>query len=348
MKILFLGDYCISQKYKLDDSVVNLLNRVDYSILNLEGPFFYQSKNLPYKFGPRLYNDVNTFIKNFSDKNIIVAGANNHIYDYGPDGVLETIKILKKNKFQYFGFGKNIHDAQKPIILNDIVIYNFAENEFGASTNNSPGFSNYNLSLIEKIKKDASKKKILIYFHGGTEYCSVPNPFIRNLFDSLLESGVVSIIGSHPHIPQKYHYFNNQFLCYSLGNFLFKYEKKTIKNFLRKLIFKEFIPKDTFSNYGIGIELHIHGENLKYEVHKFKFLDGTLKVCNDKIINNLLNNINSYDSKMMDLEWSLFAKKIMVNYQKYYKFNLRNSDIAKINFNNTESHKEILKILFSN
>lgn len=348
MKLLFLGDYCTNKQYKLGNSFLNLLDKVDYSILNLEGPFYSKSQNLPNKFGPRLNSDANIFLKNFCNKKTIIAGANNHIFDYGNKGIVETIKILKKNKFKYFGFGLDNYEASKPLKLNDIILYNFAENEFGVSKKYNPGFSGINYSLIKKIKTEASQKKIIIYFHGGTEYCSVPNPFIRKLYKTLLDSGVMAIIGSHTHIPQMYKMLNNQFFCFSLGNFIFIKNKNIIKNFLRKLFFNEFIINNSYFNYGIGVELDIQAFSLNYKIHKLKFSKGCLEICNDSTLIELLDRVNSYDEKTIDLKWNKFVKKILPNYQKYYNYNLKNSKIAKINFNNTESHREVLKILFNN
>jgi poly-gamma-glutamate capsule biosynthesis protein CapA/YwtB (metallophosphatase superfamily) len=43
--------------------------------------------------------------------------ANNHIMDYGQEAFLDTLEHLTKHKIAYFGGGRNISEARKPVIL---------------------------------------------------------------------------------------------------------------------------------------------------------------------------------------------------------------------------------------
>ena len=64
--------------------------------------------------------------------------ANNHIGDFGPDVVMETIAHIEKAGFRHVGAGKDLADACKPLRLEcagkKIVLLNYAENEFGTAT----------------------------------------------------------------------------------------------------------------------------------------------------------------------------------------------------------------------
>ena len=42
--------------------------------------------------------------------------ANNHVYDYGKDAMLDTLDTLTNADIKYFGAGANLEEAMKPDI----------------------------------------------------------------------------------------------------------------------------------------------------------------------------------------------------------------------------------------
>ena len=54
----------------------------------------------------------------------IVSLANNHVYDYGEEALLDTVDFLEKASIPYVGGGRNIDEAKRPIyfIINGIKI----------------------------------------------------------------------------------------------------------------------------------------------------------------------------------------------------------------------------------
>lgn len=47
----------------------------------------------------------------------VVSHASNNCFDYGPEALLETLDVLRKNNIQVIGAGKDIAEARKPAIL---------------------------------------------------------------------------------------------------------------------------------------------------------------------------------------------------------------------------------------
>src|SRR5690554_5069580 len=48
----------------------------------------------------------------------VVTIANNHIYDLGEEGLINTISVLKEHDIKFCGAGLTIGDASKPVIVN--------------------------------------------------------------------------------------------------------------------------------------------------------------------------------------------------------------------------------------
>ena len=47
----------------------------------------------------------------------VVSLANNHIYDYGGRGLLDTIHFLDSIGIKHVGAGKNLQEARKPVVF---------------------------------------------------------------------------------------------------------------------------------------------------------------------------------------------------------------------------------------
>ncbi|MBI4331731.1 MAG: CapA family protein [Chloroflexi bacterium] len=47
----------------------------------------------------------------------VVSHASNHCFDYGPEALLDTIDVLRRNDMQVIGVGKDIAESRKPAIV---------------------------------------------------------------------------------------------------------------------------------------------------------------------------------------------------------------------------------------
>jgi len=68
--------------------------------------------------------------------------ANNHITDYGEQGVADTLTFCNEQGLATVGAGMNLHEAAKTLFIDTpegkIAVVNFAENEWVAATPTSP------------------------------------------------------------------------------------------------------------------------------------------------------------------------------------------------------------------
>ena len=74
--------------------------------------------------------------------------------------------------------------------------------------------------LIKKEK--ISSDFVIVVFHGGNEYCPIPNPDTVERYRFICDMGADAVIGGHTHCPQGYEIYEGKPIVYSMGNFLFK------------------------------------------------------------------------------------------------------------------------------
>jgi len=232
MNILIGGDFFVSDAFihniSISEGLQGLFGSSDFNIMNLEGPA--AEKNLQFriqKTGPHIINDPEIFpvLKKLNID--LVTLANNHLMDYGPQGLSDTIRNCRQNSINTVGAGICLKEAQAPFIFEKgsvkLAELNFAENEWASASDNDPGTNP--LNIIENVRQIKRAKEtcdlVLVIVHGGHELYPLPNPQMVSLYRFYAESGASAVIGHHPHCISGYEVFQGTPVFYSLGNFLF-------------------------------------------------------------------------------------------------------------------------------
>jgi poly-gamma-glutamate synthesis protein (capsule biosynthesis protein) len=226
---VFGGDLNIySSNYNIDPQIIKIFKNSNFSLANLEGPIIQKplKRSKTPKAGSYL-NQTNDIFKYLSLLNIkYVGGANNHVIDYGKTGVSNTEKLLKINNINYNGFGSDLHQASKFIEFGNTKIgyISVCEEEFGIAEKGKFGtHSMYENNLLNQIKSLADKKyTVIIFAHGGIEKVPFTSKYIKERYQTFIDCGAKLVIGHHPHIIQPFEKYNNGYIFYSLGNFLFE------------------------------------------------------------------------------------------------------------------------------
>jgi poly-gamma-glutamate capsule biosynthesis protein CapA/YwtB (metallophosphatase superfamily) len=225
------GDFCILPDYLdkelLSSDIKALYKKADINIVNLECPVNVHGDSFKIvKHGPHLQTTEKIF-DHLSQLNITaVTLANNHLLDYGEQGVESTLSACKKNNVLFVGAGKNLNEAAKHIVIEKnnikIAIINFCEHEWSIAGNNAganPVDIIDNLSAIKKAKQSADI--VLLIIHAGNEYYNLPRPGIKKMFRFFADNGADAIISHHTHTVSGYEVYNNVPIIYGLGNMLF-------------------------------------------------------------------------------------------------------------------------------
>jgi poly-gamma-glutamate synthesis protein (capsule biosynthesis protein) len=230
-------------------AIAPVLSAKDVSVVNLEGPLTGGGRAVK-KTGPNLKMDH--ACADFLDAaQFDVANlANNHIGDFGPRPVLETMTVLRRRRFMYVGAGADLKRAYQPLFFTRknirCGILSFAENEFGMAEKNKAGFAPLNPPLnCAQIREAANRTDILLVLvHGGNEYNPIPSPRMVAAYRSFAEAGAAAVIGNHPHCPQGIEMYHGKPIIYSLGNFLFDWSAGTK---LPYFWWRSFLAKITFN-----------------------------------------------------------------------------------------------------
>ncbi len=237
MKVLVAGDYCPQKRvtelldknefYSIIGSVKDFTDNVDYSIVNFECVVSDGTEKPIDKIGPNL-KCTEKGIEALSWAGFdCVTLANNHFYDYGDKGVLNTIKTCEKNGLDYVGGGNNIAEASKTLFKkigeNVLAIINCCEHEFSIATDYNGGSNPLNPIrqhyAIRKARQHADF--VLVIVHGGNEHYQLPSPRMKETYQFFIDSGADAVINHHQHCYSGYEYYKGKPIFYGLGNFCF-------------------------------------------------------------------------------------------------------------------------------
>ncbi|MDO5316131.1 MAG: CapA family protein [bacterium] len=163
----------------------------------------------------------------------VVSLANNHIWDLGEEGLLNTIRLLDENGIQHCGAGRNAEEAERPAVIekNGLRVAILGYCMYGnpwlgyveLAKENKAGVNPLDIKkVIEDIKKAKQDyDKVIVLPHWGREYRYEPLKECRTMAKLMIDAGADAVLGSHPHQIQPVVNYKKRVICYSMGNFLF-------------------------------------------------------------------------------------------------------------------------------
>ncbi|WP_225413899.1 CapA family protein [Stigmatella hybrida] len=210
----------------------------DLFLVNLECPFTDGGEKLPKNFNFRARPElVQTLLAGSVD---VVSLANNHMMDYGPQGLLDTLATLDAARIPYFGAGRTLAEARRPALVTvggvrfAFLGYFFLgtrniEPPQVYATESTPGVAGHfsDITVMERMLREdilaakAQADVVLPYFHWGREGTFEPEPYQLQLARVAIEAGASGVLGSHPHVLQGMELYQGAPVVYSLGNFVF-------------------------------------------------------------------------------------------------------------------------------
>lgn len=158
----------------------------------------------------------------------IVSLANNHILDFGPQGLAYTMDLLKQKGIKYAGAGLNLDEARKPVIIESkgirIGFLAYTRKSENTATKTKPGAAPFDYKNVIKEDIFELRKKVdvvIVSLHFGLMYTDFPTPEDRELSRKIIECGGNIVIGHHPHVIQGMECYSKGIIMYSLGEFIF-------------------------------------------------------------------------------------------------------------------------------
>lgn len=233
-----------------------ILQNADVAFANLEGPFTDSGakfdKRFTFKIAPKY---ATALVEAGFD---VVTLANNHILDYGIEGLSNTINTLDSIGVAFCGAGLDLQQAREPALIKkngiQIAVLGYSmtfPEEFWAT--DSTGGTCYPIKkhMKESIQQsDSLADFTIVTFHWGSELKNYPKQYQKDYAHLAIDSGADLVIGHHPHVLQGLEFYKNRLIAYSLGNFSFSsYSSKAIESIILKtylsdsgLVYAKVIP----------------------------------------------------------------------------------------------------------
>ena len=216
-----------------------VLAAADLAVVNLECPFTARGTKLQKNFNFRARPER---VKILEEGAVgAVSLGNNHLMDYGGEGVVDTVETLNAAGIGHFGAGRNLAEARVPLIVErggvrlGVLGYYFQadpdmfEPRGIYATPLSAGVAGcyMDLDCIERqLREDihAAVERVdalIPFFHWGHEGSTEVRPYQVELAHLAVNLGCRAVLGAHPHRLQGVEVHRGAPIFYSLGNFVY-------------------------------------------------------------------------------------------------------------------------------
>jgi poly-gamma-glutamate synthesis protein (capsule biosynthesis protein) len=204
-----------------------LFHTADFSNVNLENPVTTRGEKTAKQFNFRMHP---RFVAALTAAGISTVNlANNHVYDYGPEGLEDTFRWLDSSGIRYVGAGRTSEAAHTPVEfrkgVHRVAVFGYyGGREAPPAGRHSGGVASRDLGLVirdVRLARERGASYIVVVLHWGTEKAEIPDASQRWFAHSLIDAGVDAVVGHHSHVLQGIERYHSGVIAYSLGNFVF-------------------------------------------------------------------------------------------------------------------------------
>jgi len=205
----------------------------DLLIGNLEGPItayrapINPNKEYLYRMDPR----AAAALADFGFDSLCLA--NNHAYDHGDMGHLDTVKALEQSGIGHFGTGRNLAEAEagRVVTVGGMRIGllglmepygSYADKYDYFATESDAGVAPLNETVASRAIQDMRSRAdlVIVWVHWGQNYEGVTEQQ-RRWARKLAEWGADVVVGHHSHVAQAVEIIDGVPVLHALGNFAF-------------------------------------------------------------------------------------------------------------------------------
>jgi poly-gamma-glutamate synthesis protein (capsule biosynthesis protein) len=211
-------------------NILSVLKSEGVNVINLETTLTHSKNRVSKVFNFKATPD---HVKVLIDAKIQIANiANNHIGDFGIEGMEETIQVLNQSGILHTGAGKNIHEAKAPVVVTcngiKIGIIGCTDNEPSWEANHHPGTFFVEVGDVAKLKSEIETLRsevdiIIVSYHWGPNMVEEPNEQQIQFAHQLIDLGVDIIHGHSAHVFQGVEIYKEKVILYDTGDFIDDY-----------------------------------------------------------------------------------------------------------------------------
>ncbi len=250
------------------DSTRHFIAPMDVAIANLEAPLTangerFEDKKYTFKVPPNFINGIAN--AGFD----VVTMANNHIVDFGCEGILDSFAALEGAGLYHCGAGRNRDEACAPTIVDvhgvRVAFIGFSmtyPDDFWATAVRCGTCYPTEELLFEVIRQAEEQADLtVVSFHWGAEKYTTPRDYQKKFGRLAIDFGADLVLGHHPHVLQGLELYQGKLIAYSLGNYVFASYSNTARSSMvvqaqidqTGLLFAKIIP----------LNVHNHSTNFQ-------------------------------------------------------------------------------------
>ncbi|MBO7214704.1 MAG: CapA family protein [Clostridia bacterium] len=298
------------------------------------------------KFGPNIKASplCADSIKDFGVTDVMLA--NNHVFDFGKQGLIDTMEALDRVGLPYAGVGKDNVDCRKIYHIEQdglkIAIVNVCEHEYSYALANRMGANPYEPFQTMREIRDAKKNAdhVIVVYHGGKEHSGYPSPRLLEHMREMILNGASVVLTQHSHCVGCYEEYEGGHIVYGQGNLNFVVDTK----------------RDTWKkSLLVGVE--INGKDVKLNFHPIYQTATGMDVATGDIEKDIMDGFYARNEELKNGKWvagwEAFCKEVEGMYRYMispdYAIDFKNEEQGKqvfAHFLDCEAHLDVFKHLF--
>jgi poly-gamma-glutamate capsule biosynthesis protein CapA/YwtB (metallophosphatase superfamily) len=236
--LLFVGDVMLSRgvgaKMKAEgdwtypfQKIAATLAAADLTVGNLEGPVSDVGRNQYHLYSFRADPKAIEGLKHAGFD--VMSVANNHMYDWGADALLDTLQRLREAGIVPVGAGANDLEAHYPQLVNRaglkvaFLAYVNVAPKTAIAAPDRPGVAWLDPDRVLADIRFARPLAdlVVVALHWGNEYATQPQRQQVEIAHQMIDAGADLVVSSHAHVVQPVEQYRGRWIAYSLGNFVF-------------------------------------------------------------------------------------------------------------------------------
>ncbi|MDT8382343.1 MAG: CapA family protein [Brevefilum sp.] len=228
-----IADLILNEGYQAPFAfTADTLSSADVTIGNLECPISNRGEAAKKYYVFRAPLDAAKSLS-FAGFDILSLG-NNHILDYGQQGLIDTITALESENILVVGAGLDASQAYAPQFFElnglklaflsyvDVPTTDFDYFNWEAGVERT-GIAWAHADRVREGVQFAKEEAdiVIVLLHNGYEFWQKVSDRQQEIAKLAIDSGASLVIGSHPHVLQRIEGYKDGLIAYSMGNFVF-------------------------------------------------------------------------------------------------------------------------------
>jgi poly-gamma-glutamate capsule biosynthesis protein CapA/YwtB (metallophosphatase superfamily) len=261
LQLAAVGDFMLDREFSPHKApfrkAFHILSKADVVFANLENPLGTKGHPREKMF---VFRSKPALAKVVADSGVdVVTIANNHMLDYGEEVLMETLRTLLKAKIPFVGAGRNIAEAEKPVIIERggvrVAFLGLAATlPLGAGASQErPGLAPIHVTTSYEFDPTLTQEQpgnppkirtqvdprdqericsnirearkladhVIVGIHWGVAFTKERAEYQQPLGRKMIDAGAGIIVGHHSHMRQGIEHYRNGVILYSLGDFVF-------------------------------------------------------------------------------------------------------------------------------